>query len=299
METAVTAILFDQPIDDDRRRASLFRGDIFVYSPSPAAQKLCALARTMIEDAFAPHDPRRLDQCLSMEDTAAVLARLKPAFIHHPACKRLLPELIGELGADPMKTYFDVPRLRSAYPAHYLTSGIAYAFHPHRDTWYSAPTCQINWWLPVFDITPENCMAFYPAYFDRPVRNNSDAYNYYEWSARNRVEAAKHVRADSREQPRLQQEIEPEQIRVLCAAGGVILFSGAHLHETVPNTSGVARYSIDFRTVHIDDAAGHRGAPNQDFRSSGTTMRDYLRCTDLEHVSDDVVTSYETASIGR
>lgn len=97
----------------------------------------------------------------------------------------------------------------------------------------------------------------------------------------------------------MRQEIEPEQIRVLCAAGGVILFSGAHLHETVPNTSGIARYSIDFRTVHIDDAAGHRGAPNQDSRSSGTTMRDYLRCTDLEHVSDDVVMRYETVSISR
>ncbi len=49
----------------------------------------------------------------------------------------------------------------------YLTSGIAYAFHPHRDTWYSAPFNQINWWMPVYDIRPDNAMAFHLRYWDR------------------------------------------------------------------------------------------------------------------------------------
>ena len=51
----------------------------------------------------------------------------------------------------------------------YLTAGLAYAFHPHRDTWFSAPPCQINWWLPVYDISAENTIAFYPRYFREPV----------------------------------------------------------------------------------------------------------------------------------
>ena len=29
------------------------------------------------------------------------LASLKPAFIHHPECKRLLPEIIASIGGDP------------------------------------------------------------------------------------------------------------------------------------------------------------------------------------------------------
>ena len=52
----------------------------------------------------------------------------------------------------------------------YLTSGISYAFHPHRDTWYSAPFCQINWWIPVYEIVPENVMAFHPRYWTQPVK---------------------------------------------------------------------------------------------------------------------------------
>jgi len=297
----MTPIYFDARCTDDERRAALYRGGIFVYSPLPPAQRLAELARGMVEAAFAPHDPRRIDQALSMEECAAVLSKLKPAFIHHPECKVLLPEIIRSIGGDAEQVYFDVPRLRSAYPEHYLTSGIAYAFHPHRDTWYSAPFCQINWWLPVWDIEERNCLAFHPDYFDNPVENSSDIYNYYDWNAKNRASASQHVKSDTREQPKLTRPIERREMRLLVPPGGLILFSAAHLHETVPNTSGLARYSIDFRTVHKGDAVARRGAANLDSRCTGTTMRDYLRASDLAHLPDDVVSLYDdgTATEGR
>jgi hypothetical protein len=286
-------IYVDNPCSDEDRRSALYKGDIFVYSPSEASAKLCALAGRMIHDAFAPHDPRTIDRQISMEECARILSTVKPAFIHHPECKRLLPEIICSIGGDPNKVYFDVPRLRSAYPTTYLTSGIAYAFHPHRDTWYSAPMCQINWWMPIFDLKPENCLAFYPKYFRRPLHNNSEIYNYAKWNRRSRVEAAKHITSDTREQPKPQEEVDADPITIICRPAGLILFSGAHLHETVPNTSGIARYSIDFRTVHHDDAAAHLGAINVDSRCTGTTMQDYLRCSDLSHLPDALVALYE------
>ena len=286
-------IYLDTLCSDRDRRNALYHGDIFVYSPSEATKKLCGLAKQLIDEAFAPHDPRTIDRVLSMEECAAILVKLKPAFIHHPQCKRLLPEIICSIGGDPDAVYFDVPRLRSAYPTTYLTSGIAYAFHPHRDTWYSAPMCQINWWLPITEIMPQNCLGFYFEYFDRPLRNNSGIYNYGEWNRTSRVEAAKHVKSDTREQPKPQENIEIDSIKIICPPGGLILFSGAHLHETVPNTSGVARYSIDFRTVHHEDAVAHLGATNVDSRCTGTTMNDYLRCSDLRHFPEKLIASYE------
>jgi hypothetical protein len=289
----VVSVFLDQRLSDTERRKALYEGDLFIYSPTTASAKLIALARDMLEEAFAPHDPRRVDSLLDMETCAAILAKLKPAFIHHPTCKVLVPQIIAELGGDTEKVYFDVPRLRSAYPTQYLTSGIAYAFHPHRDTWYSAPMCQINWWLPIYDIAPDNCMAFHPRYFSEAVKNNSECYNYYAWNKKNRADAAKHVQADTREQPKPQQEIERQEIRLICPPGGMILFSGAHLHETVPNTSGIARYSIDFRTVHGDDVLARAGAPNLDAYCTGTTMRDYLRCSDLRHLPEDAVAAYD------
>jgi len=61
----------------------------------------------------------------------------------------------------------------------------------------------------------------------------------------------------------------------------------------VPNTTGRTRFSIDFRTVHIDDAVAMRGAPNIDSACTGTTMNDYLRGSDLIHLPADLVARYE------
>lgn len=287
------SVYFDAEVGDGERRKRLYDGDIFILSATDGTRKLIDLARRMLEEAFAPHDPQTIHEHKTPEEVAAILSKLKPQFIHHPECKKLIPQIMREHGVDLEKLYFDVPRLRSAYPSHFLTSGIAYAFHPHRDTWYSAPMCQLNWWLPIFPLDPNNAMGFYPRYFSEPIKNNSEIYNYYEWNTKSRASAAQHVKSDTREQPKAQQELEPVTVRYLPPPGGIIVFSGAHLHESVPNTTNVARYSIDFRTVHLDDVVERRGAPNVDTRATGTTMRDYLRASDLAHLPDEAIALYD------
>jgi len=290
------ALFIDSDLSDDARRQKLYSGDIFVFSPSPATKALVTLARDMLEEAFSPHDPRSIHENLTAEEVVAVLSKLKPAFIHHPECKRLIPRTMEERGVDLDKLYFDVPRMRSAYPSTFLSSGIAYAFHPHRDTWYSAPMCQINWWLPIYPLYPNNAMGFFPEYFDKAVKNNSEIYNYYRWNTQSRGSAAQHVKSDTREQPKPQQELRSQSLRYLPPPGGVIAFSGAQLHETVQNTTRLARYSIDFRTVHVDDVAARRGAANLDSRCTGTTMRDYVRATDGRLLPDEMIALYDDGS---
>jgi hypothetical protein len=289
----MTAVHYDSSVGADWRRERLYAGDLLVYSPTPWARALCEHARIMIEEAFAPHDPRRVHETLPVERSVEILAELKPRFIHHPQSKTLIQRLLLDFGCDPLLTYFDVPRLRSAMPGNYLSSGIAYAFHPHRDTWYSAPFSQLNWWLPIYELTPDNCMAFHPRYWSEPVRNSSSAYDYARWNAESRRTAAQHVTSDTRVQPKAQQPLDPDpQIRLLVPPGGVILFSAAQMHSTVPNTSGLARYSIDFRTVDLDDARASHGAPNIDSACTGTTLGDYLRVTDLARVPQEVITAF-------
>ena len=292
----MTNVFIDSEMSDAERRAQLYAGDIFLFTPTDTTRELVALGRQMLEDAFAGFDPRTIHHHKTAEEVAAILSVLKPAFIHHPECKRLLPLIMAERGIDLEKLYFDVPRMRSAYPSHFLSSGIAYAFHPHRDTWYSAPMCQLNWWLPIYPVDPNNGMGFYPRNFTDPIANNSEIYNYYEWNTKNRASAAQHVKSDTREQPKPQEPVEGVNLRYVPPPGGVILFSGAQLHETVANTTDLARYSIDFRTVHLDDVAGKIGAPNIDSKSTGTTMRDYLRATDLAKLPEELIALYDDGS---
>jgi hypothetical protein len=290
----MNAIYFDPEMDDAARRRALYDGRLIVYSPRPSTLALCEIARTMSERAFGALDPRRAQRSLPVEAYAAVLAELKPAFIHHPTVKAAMQAMLRDFGCDPDQTYFDVPRLRTSTAGGYLTSGLAYAFHPHRDTWYSAPFSQINWWLPVYDVEPDNAMAFHLRYWDRPIRNGSRDYDYAVWTRTGRATAAQHIGSDPRPQPRPEEPVETDsQVTLICRPGGVILFSGAHLHSTVPNTSGQTRFSIDFRTVHLGDAQDRRGARNVDSACTGTTMGDYLRLADLAHVPADLVAAYE------
>jgi len=299
----VNTVYFDSPLSDDDRRRALFDGQLFVYSPRKSTLDFIAFAQELIREAFAPLDPETAQFEMPVERYAEVLAKMKPGFIHHPESKRHLTNILRDLGADLGKTYFDVPKMRSSTSDQYLTTGIAYAWHPHRDTWYAAPQCQVNWWLPIFDITADNGMAFHPAYWNRAVRNNSSDFNYYTWNQQSRGDhVAKFIKADPRPLPRATEALALDpQVRLVVPAGGLVLFSGAQMHSSVPNTSGRTRFSIDFRVVNRDDVANRQGAPRVDEACTGTTMRDYLRGTDLERLPEDLVALYDdgTAADGK
>jgi hypothetical protein len=288
------SVYFDANVTDDVRREKLYDGDLFVYSARPSTLALIEFAAEMARQAFAPLDPETAQFDMTVEDYAALLAELKPAFIHHPESKRLIQDMLLDFGCDDAQTYFDVPRMRSSTSDDYLTTGIAFAFHPHRDCWYSAPFTQLNWWLPIFPISEDNGLAFHPKYWQTPVKNSSRVYNYAEWNETSRKIAATMIGTDTRVQPKPEEEVElVPQIRPIVEPGGIILFSGAQLHSSVPNTSGRTRFSIDLRTVHIGDALAGRAAPNVDSECTGTTMGDYLRLRDLEHIPAEVVESFD------
>jgi hypothetical protein len=290
-------IYLDSQISDQERRHRLYRGELFAFSPKVSAAELCELARELSEAAFAPHEPTVAHESVAPERYVEVLAELKPKFIHHPRAKKAIGGLLSELGCDLDETYFDVPRLRTMAPVDYLNAGLAYQFHPHRDTWFSAPHQQLNWWLPVYEIESHNSMAFHPQYFDQPVRNSSADYDYEEWSKTGRKQAAKQVKKETRKQPQPEEplDLDPD-VRVVTPPDGTLVFSAAQLHSTVPNTTRRTRFSIDFRTVNRADLVDRVGAPNIDSESTGTTLRDFVRASDLEPLPEELIAGYESQS---
>lgn len=298
----MTTIYSDSVASDDDRRAALYRGDLFVYSHRKSIAEFARFARGMIEDAFKGIDPEKAQYSMPVERYAEILMDLKPRFIHHIESKRHVAAILDDFGCDPDQTYFEVPKMRSSTSDGYLTAGIAYAWHPHRDTWYSAAPCQINWWLPVYELESENAMAFHPRYFSQAIPNTSSGYNYYDWNQRYR---GSHIKSfttnDPRPLPAPTEPVEMEpQIRVICPVGGIILFSGAHLHSSVPNTSGKTRFSIDFRTVHAGDLANRRGAPNVDSECTGTALHEFKSCRALQDLPNEILALYKdgTETIG-
>jgi hypothetical protein len=50
-------VYYDPTFSDDERRQRLFEGQLMVHSPRSSTVAFIEFARTMIKDAFAPHDP--------------------------------------------------------------------------------------------------------------------------------------------------------------------------------------------------------------------------------------------------
>jgi len=280
---------------DDLRRERLYAGQLFLFTPTPETRRLRDFAASMIEEAFAPLDPLTAQFEMPVERFVEIFGPLKPRFIHHPETWRLLRDALAGLGCDLDDTYLDVPRLRGVTSDAYLTAGVGYAHPLHRDTWWSAPLAQLNWWMPIYPFESESSMAFHPRYWSRGVENHSEEFNYYEWNAVGRAEAAKHITTDTRKQPHPPADIDPEpQVRLVCEPGGLVVFSGAQMHSTVPNTSGRSRFSIDFRTVNVADLRAGRAAPNVDSHPQGTSLRDFARMSDQSKMPDDVVGLYDS-----
>jgi hypothetical protein len=292
----VTNVHVDPSFDDDERRTRLYAGELIVYSRVPEVAEFVDFARNLLTEALGPDNPTSVHNRRTPEDLAELLIRFKPRFIHHPESINHVRRITEALGACPLSSYADVPKMRTAFPVGGLSSGIAYAFQAHRDTWYGAPPQQINWWMPIWPVATNNAMEFYPSRFGQAVDNNSDRYNYYvanQW--RGRIKEFSGGR-DTRVHPAPQEPIDSSEHRICLVppVGGIMIFSGDQLHATIPNVSRVTRYSIDFRTLSLGDLRSRTGAPVADRHCTGTSLRDFHRLTDRAELTEADIAPYDS-----
>jgi hypothetical protein len=288
---AVTPFYVNRRLNDDERRSRIFDGAFFLYSAPAPSTGIVTWARQLIDEAFAETpDPRRAHLTLTAEAFAAVAGPLKSRFTNDVKTKRMCQELIAGLGCDPEKTYFDLPRLRVAPPGDYLTAGVSYSYKAHRDTWYAHPRQLINFWIPVFDSEPSTVMSMYIDHFQKPIANASGAWDYDEWVKNARFAASSNVREENRQHPvPLEDLVTAPEARIVQNAGDLMIFSTCQLHASAPNLTDAIRFSYDLRTIHLDDLANDRGPVDVDGKASGTTLKDFLRVSDLAPLGEDTI----------
>lgn len=270
-------------------RQTLYDGHLIILTRLKAVREFVEYTRDELTELFKPHDPEYVHEQIDKAAMAKILGAWKPRFIHSDRSKSLVCRIIEEAGFTPESTHYDVPKPRTSFPVGHLTTGIAFAFPWHRDVWYSAPAQQINWWLPVFPAREDNAMSFDLQSFDREVPNTSDTFDSYRNNA-HRMTTATQVDREQQSRPGAIDHNPNHDLVVLPAPGGILLFSGAQLHTSIPNTSGRARYSVDFRTVDIPDLLAGRGAPMVDVHCSGTSIRDFHNVANGSPLEEETVT---------
>jgi hypothetical protein len=276
-----------------------YEGALILAAPTPASLELCAFARALIEEAFAPLEPTTAQQRLSVDEFVERAAPLKPRFIHHPRTRELQKQYLAELGFDPNRTYLDVPRLRVASSDGYLKAGIGHAQPPHRDTWWSAPKQQIQFWSPVFEMSRYCCMEFFPYYRAAPIANTSGDFNIYRWNATGRKNAANYREGDDKRGiPQPSEDFKaPGAAQIVLPVGGMVIFSADQLHATSQNTTGKTRFSVDFRIVDVEHVRDDLGPAMVDNASSGIALRDFRRIADDTDFPPELVAKYDSGEV--
>lgn len=285
----MTVFVDPDGVHADQLRQIIYNGNLVVLTRLQAVSNFVDYTRDQLTQLFQPHDPEYAHEHYSPAEMASMLGTWKPSFIHADKSKRLVCDIITEAGLPAEHTHYDVPKPRTSFPVGHLTTGVAFAFPWHRDVWYSAPAVQINWWLPIFPAREDNSMSFDLPSFDKAVPNSSDSFDYYRNNAQ-RLTTASSVKVEKQARPGALDHKPVHDLVVLPAPGAVLLFSGAQLHTSIPNTSGRARYSVDFRTVDARDLMAGRGAPLVDADCTGTSIRDFHNVATGDGFDEETVT---------
>jgi hypothetical protein len=284
----MSSVVVDPPVSNEELRAQLYAGNLVILTRLQALGDFVDYTREELTELFRPYDPEHVHEHIDPPAMAKILSTWKPRFIHAERSRKLVRAIVTEAGFAPAETHYDLPKPRTSFPVGHLTTGVAFAFPWHRDTWYSAPAQQVNWWLPIFPVRADNAMFFDLASFDRAVPNTSDGFDYYENNAR-RLTTATGVTREAQARPGAVDHNGAQELVILPAPGEVLLFSGNQLHASTPNTSGLARYSVDFRTLSVPDLVAGRGAPLADVYCTGTAVRDFINVADESCLDEQLV----------
>ena len=188
----------------------------------------------------------------------------------------LFREALRQVGVDPASTLWDRVRLRvvpsgaaedDVSDVRQGTGRFSSTLPLHRDTWGSNLHAQCNWWAPLLPLAAGRTLNLYPAHFTVPLPNTSSAWDYGELKRRRRRGegypqlAMLEVDALTGDQ---RAAMLTDTAPLLVNPGDLVVFSGAHLHGSALNGTGVARMSTEVRTVNYADWAAGRGAVNID-----------------------------------
>jgi hypothetical protein len=262
-------------LDDERRRELVYDGDLLVFEDVGPMAELCDLADALIRDTLDTQDPVRAQLEMEKDDYLARVETLQKRFREHPEARRLFLAALERVGVDLDRTCWDWLYLRVLPSGEEYASGRAAKLGFHRDTWSSNVYSQTNWWAPIYPITPERTLAFYPGYWSKPLKNSSDGWDLEEVRARRRAGEPVALVPEPAEPVDIASELRP-----VISPGDLLCFSGACLHASVPNATGVARFSIEARTVDAGDAALDRGAPNVDGAAPRVALNWFNRAHD-------------------
>ena len=256
------------PLTSSEIRQRVFDGDILSFSP-PSMQVLLSHVKGVICETFECDSPPDAYQQYNHEE---FLQRAETAqkIVNSEECKKLFGATLSDLGMPPQDLFWDTLGLRISPPVRNQDDikkrGFRSHVGVHRDTWGAGFQSQVNWWCPLYPLAAKRTMGFYPSYWHRPLSNSTADWSFKEF-LKSRKEAKPGHAAQYPSAPAALAEPDEPAVPFMMKVGSLACFSSAHLHGSITNASSLTRFSLELRTLHLNDLLNNLGAPNVDNKS--------------------------------
>lgn len=257
-------------------RKQLYAGRTIIFKQLPSALLICRHFQEFLLENFSNID---LNDISSINDDT--VTRMCDTFEHPQSPVRgLWRSIIHEAKVHSDSNRSDVSwdrvRLRvqrsngrydDVSDPRYRRGRFSATLKLHRDTWANNVQQQINWWMPLLPVSERRTLAVCPSFFKIPVENDSEYWS-IEDALLNRTRNLPYpqlptVRFDDLSD-QTREDIARDMTPIVIDPGDVLLFSGAHLHGSTINDTGITRFSSEIRTVDFGDISSGIGAPNVD-----------------------------------
>ena len=250
--------------------ARFFDGRLVLFAGLDPLDRLVGRARALVEEGFGDA-PTTAERGLSAAAFSAAAVAVRRAVAEDAEINGAWRDTLAAIGFAPETIYSDRMRLRVVPSRAAVRSVSAMPLQAHRDTWGSGAMAQVNWWLCLYPVAATRTMVIWPGLFRQPVDNTSGDWDF---------DALMAARREGRDYPQLPVARTPPAAdqgeAVVIEPGTLLGFSGAHLHGSAVDDSGITRFGLDTRTLWQDDIAAGRAAANVD-GAGGQVHGDWFR----------------------
>jgi len=162
--------------DSNKFKTSIFNGKIFIPQGFSSLLSLIIEVEGYFLDFFNISINEFVnDNSIILEEQKII--RFQKSIKQSKTLYEKFKIFLKDLNFDIYDTYCDQITIRFSPSINEQARGLLKPVKPHRDTWASNFQHQINWWIPLHDLSKKNSIFFIPKYFSKKVKNNSK-----EWS---------------------------------------------------------------------------------------------------------------------
>lgn len=239
-------------------------GDLVIWRQVPALVALCRHADVMIRAGLEDDAPLTAEARIDGAIYVKRIRRLRAQFKADPAISGGFKQAMSESGLEAADSYWDPLQLRVVPSQTSHQARRIWPLPPHRDNWGSNIPQQINWWAPLYPVSADRSIVFYPSFWDEPIANTSAAWDF---------EVLKRLMAEGKADSYPVLPVPTEELPVAAGMpvviqpGDMLAFSGQHLHGSIALDPTLARFSTESRTVSLSHLAAGFAAPNVDGRA--------------------------------